>query len=98
MAKEAPSEGACPASLEDMDALREGQVWELNVGDRLEPSVLLQLYVGKFGRDDQDYWRCLSLERGIVFSASTRRWDPSRRINWPADDLEVVPLVGRRLL
>ncbi len=91
-------EGGCPASLEGMAPLEEGQVWELNVGDRLEPSVLLQLYVGKMGKDDHDYWRCLSLERGRLFSATVRRWDPTYYANQAIDDPDDVPLVGRRLL
>jgi hypothetical protein len=73
-------------------------VWELNVGERLEISVLLQLYVGKFGKDDQDYWRCLSLESGKLFSATTRRWDPSYFGHRDREDEGDVPLVGRRLL
>ena len=73
-------------------------MWELNCGDVLQPCLLLQLYVGKFGRDDQDYWRCLSLESGKLFSATVRRWDPSHVINRPITDPDDVPLVGRRLL
>lgn len=87
----------CPPSLEV------GQVWELNVDGRLEPSVLLQLYVGKFRGNEQDYWRCLSLESGKLFSATTRRWDQSYQSYFiyrhrPITDAAVGPLVGRRLL
>ena len=97
-ATEQLGEGGCSPSLDDAESLREGQVWELNVGEALEPCVLLQLYAGKFGKEDQEYWRCLSLESGKLFSATTRRWDPTyygHDIRKHDDDL---PLVGRRLL
>jgi len=94
-------EGGCPASLEGPITLEEGQVWELNVGDALEPSVLLELYRGKMAGLDQDYWRCLSLESGRLFSATVRRWDPTyfgHSVREHDDDDDYVPLVGRRLL
>lgn len=83
-----------PRCLEDLEI---GQVWELAVGSKLEASVLLQLYVGKLGTDDMDYWRCLSLESGIVFTATVRRWDPCHFANLVREDDGDVPLCGRRL-
>ncbi len=67
------------------------------MGSKLEASVLLQLYVGKLGSDAHDYWRCLSLESGIVFSATVRRWDPTHFANQMREDNDEVPLCGKRL-
>jgi hypothetical protein len=87
-------ERGCSRCLETLEI---GQVWELAVGSKLEPSLLLQLYVGKLGTDAHDYWRCLSLESGIVFSAAVRRWDPHHFGNQAREDNGDVPLCGRRL-
>ena len=98
-ATERSMEGGCPASLDGPITLEEGQVWELNVSDRLEPCVLLFKYEAREETCVRaTYWRCLALESGVVFSATLRRWDPTYYANRAIDDPDDVPLVGRRLL
>ena len=91
-------QGGCPASLEGPITLEEGQVWELAVGSRLEPSLLLCRYDDTKASMPASYWRCLALESGELFSATTRRWDPDN-YHHSARQLDGdLPLVGRRLL